>query len=150
MTFIIRNENAWKLMCKKYNIQTEVNPPIYPIVVGFMEAEDDEPITNVIVLSIRQAAMFLSNCMPEQFNIIDTSTRDKIVKLFLKSKSITMETPEEMMEGVEEMPPAKEEKIEGLEELKDLPLDPSKFDTKQNVADLGDPTEHVLDVERSV
>ena len=37
-----------------------------------------------------------------------------------------------------------------LPELEAMPIDPSKFDTKQKIADLGDAQEHVLDVERSV
>lgn len=37
--------------------------------------------------------------------------------------------------------------ISGLEEV---PMDPSKFEEKHKIADLGDPTSHVLDVERDV
>lgn len=37
--------------------------------------------------------------------------------------------------------------IPGLEEL---PMDPSQMDDKQKIAEFADPTEHVLDVERSV
>lgn len=34
--------------------------------------------------------------------------------------------------------------------LSEIPLDPSKMDSKQKIADLGDPAEHVLDDERAV
>jgi hypothetical protein len=34
--------------------------------------------------------------------------------------------------------------------LNDIPLDPGKFDPKHKIADLGDPTSHVLDVERDI
>lgn len=37
--------------------------------------------------------------------------------------------------------------IPGIEEI---PMDPSKMDQGDKIADLGDPTEHVLDVERSI
>jgi hypothetical protein len=49
-------------------------------------------------------------------------------------------------EGVE-MKPKQSPLPEGLEKM---PMDPSKFDLKQKIAEFSEPTEHVLDVERSV
>lgn len=43
--------------------------------------------------------------------------------------------------------PTSKATISGLEEV---PMDPSKFDEKHKIADLGDSTAHVLDVERDV
>jgi hypothetical protein len=54
--------------------------------------------------------------------------------------------------GVDTLLDVAEEQMpdKGIPGLEEIPMDPSKLDPEKNIADLGDPTEHVLDVERSV
>ena len=162
MVFIIHFPTAWKQLCAKYNIVTTQSPNSWPVLVSFNESAEGAPISTIALVDISQAAKLLSKATPNQWDQIDISIRKQIMLTVLphKMQPIPMGTPgvdmiqgndpitgEEGILAVQIENGVPEGNIAGLEAL---PQDPSKLDSKQKIADLGDPTEHVLDDERAI
>jgi len=161
MTFIIHHEAAWKLACSKYGIKEVQTPTSWPVIASFIPPGSSD---NVAIVNINMAAKLLTVSPPQELLKIDPTLHDSLVLIGSIMNTVNTTTPggwvsatvklpttdpvsgeEGMVTVVEE--PATTSSIPGLEAL---PMDPSKMNTKQNIADLGDPSEHVLDTERSI
>jgi hypothetical protein len=201
MVLVIHHETAWKAACQKYGLYSIATPKSWPVFASFSEpaADADNQPTTVAMVTVDQAAKFLSVCPPERLGQLNGHTKialetalklaDKkpveaspssgsvmaitdgsavilsgfskpfslgqTVEMNGESYTITALGPDPItgVEGVveykDELPPDND--LAFIPGIQQLPVDPSKLDEKKSkVADLGDPTEHVLDVERSV
>jgi hypothetical protein len=87
MILVISHETAWKAACKKYNINGLDVPEKWPALltfetgtVGLTPDNLVEVATNVGVISVEQAAKFLSICPAVRLAGLDVGTRSKIVE----------------------------------------------------------------------
>lgn len=91
MTLIIHHEQAWKAALNKYNIVGVDTPQSWPVLVNFVQSIDNIPVVNISVVSVEQAAKFLSVCSTEQLSKINPMVRVTLAGL-ITNKSAGIKT----------------------------------------------------------
>jgi hypothetical protein len=75
MILVISHEAAWKAACKKYDINNLDTPLAWPVLLCFEPGNEEDAASNVVVITVEQAAKFLSVCSPNRLVALDAGIR---------------------------------------------------------------------------